>query len=66
MKQNVKDAKENVTNRIKYITDEIKRQEDTLKDIEKKQETHREAIRTIQQRMQQQAPGGEGQMASKA
>lgn len=52
MKQPLKDAKETVENRIKYLNEEIKRQDSLVKDIEKKQQQQREQIREIQQKMQ--------------
>jgi prefoldin beta subunit len=66
MQQNLKEAKENVNNRIKYITDEIKRQEETIKDIEKKMELHREAINGInrEKALRQKSGGSSVQSAS--
>ena len=52
MKQPLKEAKDTVENRIKYLNEEIKRQDGLVKDIEKKQEQQREQIRQIQQKMQ--------------
>lgn len=53
VKQDLVEAKQTVTKRIEYITNEIKRQEASLKDIEKKQETQRESIGKLQQQVQQ-------------
>ena len=52
MKQPLKEAKDTVENRIKYLKEEIKRQEGLVKELEKKQEQQREQIRSIQQKMQ--------------
>jgi len=53
VKQDLVEAKQTVTKRLEYITNEIKRQEALLKDIEKKQETQRESITKLQQQLQQ-------------
>jgi len=53
VKQDLVEAKQTVTKRLEYITNEIKRQEASLKDIEKKQETQRETITKLQQQLQQ-------------
>ena len=38
--------------RIEYISGELKRQEDNIKDLEKKQEDHRENLTNMQTQMQ--------------
>jgi len=53
VKQDLVEAKQTVAKRIEYITNEIKRQEASLKDIEKKQETQRDTIAKLQQQVQQ-------------
>jgi len=53
VKQDLEEAKQTVAKRIEYITNEIKRQETLLKDLEKKQETQRETIQKLQQQVQQ-------------
>jgi len=53
VKQDLVEAKQTVAKRIEYITNEIKRQEALLKDIEKKQETQRDSIGKLQQQVQQ-------------
>merc|ERR1719244_1922311 len=53
-KQDLEEAKSNVGKRIEYLTSESKRQENMLKDLDKKQEKQREAISKLQQQFQQQ------------
>ncbi|CAL8077005.1 unnamed protein product [Calicophoron daubneyi] len=53
LKQDLSEAKETVNKRIAYITGELKRQDETIKDLEKKQEGCREQIAKLQQRLQQ-------------
>ncbi|XP_074655159.1 prefoldin subunit 6-like [Tubulanus polymorphus] len=53
IKQDLEEAKQNVQKRIDYINGEIKRQEGTLKDLDKKQETHRENLNKLQHQFQQ-------------
>merc|ERR1719244_337148 len=53
-KQDLEEAKSNVGKRIEYLTSESKRQENMLKDLEKKQDTQRETISKLQQQFQQQ------------
>lgn len=52
VRQDVTEAQSNVAKRIAYITGELKRQEDALKEIEKKQDTHRENLQSMQTQMQ--------------
>merc|ERR1711893_296366 len=53
VKQDPEEAKQNVSKRIEYISGEIKRQENLIKDYDKKEETCREAVAKIQQQLQQ-------------
>ena len=52
VRQDVQEAKSNVDIRIGYISGELKRHDDLLKDLEKKQEDHREKLQTMQTQMQ--------------
>lgn len=47
------EAKQNVSKRIDYITKEIKRVDDLIVSLEKKQDTHREALQKLQHQFQQ-------------
>merc|ERR1719219_333476 len=53
-KQDLQEAKSNVGKRIDYLSSESKRQENLLKDLDKKQDTQREIISKLQQTFQQQ------------
>merc|ERR550519_3065418 len=53
-KQDLEEAKSNVSKRIDYLTSESKRQDNILKDLDKKQDTQREIISKFQQTFQQQ------------
>ncbi|KAL5012635.1 hypothetical protein ScPMuIL_011186 [Solemya velum] len=53
VKQELEEAKITVQKRVDYITGEIKRHETTIKDLEKKQESHREDLAKLQQQFQQ-------------
>merc|ERR1719495_115749 len=53
-KQDLEEAKSNVGKRIEYLTSESKRQENMLKDLDKKQDAQRESISKLQQQFQQQ------------
>ncbi|CAG0888091.1 unnamed protein product [Cyprideis torosa] len=53
IRQDLEEAKNNVSKRMEYISNEIKRHEATLKSLEGKQETAREAIAKIQHQVQQ-------------
>merc|ERR1719187_192776 len=53
-KQDLQEAKSNVGKRIDYLSSESKRQENLLKDLDKKQDTQRETISKLQQQFQQQ------------
>lgn len=48
IKQELKEAKDNVQNRIKYISTEMKKQEELLKRIEKQQLEQKEVIGKLQ------------------
>merc|ERR1712241_897628 len=52
IRQENTDAKQNVNKRIDYISGELKRQDDTLADLDKKQDTLREELQAIQTQMQ--------------
>ena len=52
VRQDVQEAKSNVDKRISYITGELKRQEELLKELDTKQEGHREKLQTMQTQMQ--------------
>jgi len=53
VKQDLVEAKQTVAKRLEYITNEIKNQEASLKDIEKKEEAQRDAIGKLQSQLQQ-------------
>ncbi|EFN84290.1 prefoldin subunit 6 [Harpegnathos saltator] len=53
VKQDLEEAKQNVTKRMDYITAELKRMEDLIATLDKKMDTHREALEKIQQTFQQ-------------
>ncbi len=50
--QDTSEAKQNVDKRIGYINGELKRQEDLLAELDKKQEEEREKLQTLQNQMQ--------------
>ncbi|KAK9936761.1 hypothetical protein M0R45_013587 [Rubus argutus] len=52
VKQDLAEARANVRKRIEYITAELKRLDATLQDMEEKQNSKKEAIFKIQQRIQ--------------
>ena len=56
--QDLVEAKSNVEKRISYISGELKRKDDQLKDMDKKQDEAREKMQEIQTQLQklQQAP----------
>ena len=56
--QDLQEAKTNVEKRISYISGELKRKDDILKDLESKQEESREKMQEVQMQMQKlkQAP----------
>ena len=47
------EAKQNVSKRIDYINKELKKVDDLIASLEKKQDVHREALQKIQHQMQQ-------------
>lgn len=53
VKQELEESRQTVDKRIEYITNEIKRHEVTLKDLDKKQDSHKEVINKLQQQFQQ-------------
>ncbi|GFO49553.1 prefoldin subunit 6-like [Plakobranchus ocellatus] len=53
IKQDLKEAKQNVQKRIDYINGELKRHEKLIKDLEKTADTHRENLNKLQQQFQQ-------------
>ncbi|CAN1227359.1 Prefoldin subunit 6 [Linum grandiflorum] len=52
VKQDLAEANANVRKRIEYISAELKRHDATLQDLEEKQNSKREAVMKVQQRMQ--------------
>ncbi|MFS7905474.1 putative prefoldin beta [Helianthus anomalus] len=52
VKQDLAEANANVKKRIEYISAELKRLDSTLQDLEEKQNSKKEAIFKLQQRMQ--------------
>nr|SVE73982.1 EOG090X0MQF [Daphnia atkinsoni] len=53
VKQDLEEARQNVSKRIDYITGETKRLDKTIEDLDKKQDTQREALGKLQQQLQQ-------------
>lgn len=53
IKTELVEAKQNVSKRMDYITKEIKRVDDLIVNLEKKQDTHREALQKLQHQFQQ-------------
>ncbi|KAK7487298.1 hypothetical protein BaRGS_00021526 [Batillaria attramentaria] len=53
VKQELTEARSNVQKRIDYINGELKRYDGTIKDLEKKQESHRETLAKLQHQFQQ-------------
>ncbi len=52
VRQSADEARQNVDKRIGYISGELKRHDDLLKDLEKKQDSHRENLQSLQTQMQ--------------
>ena len=52
VRQDAAEAKQNVEKRIGYISGEIKRQEELVADMDKKQDEEREKLQTLQTQMQ--------------
>ncbi|KAJ8924828.1 hypothetical protein NQ315_000982 [Exocentrus adspersus] len=53
IKTELVEAKQNVSKRIDYITKELKRVDDLIVNLEKKQDGHREALQKLQHQFQQ-------------
>ncbi|KAJ4448937.1 prefoldin subunit 6 [Periplaneta americana] len=53
VKQDLEEAKQNVAKRMDYIRNELKRTDDMIASLDKKQDVHREAINKLQQQFQQ-------------
>lgn len=53
IKTELLEAKQNVSKRMDYINKELKRVDDVIKSVERKQDSHREAIQKLQQQFQQ-------------
>ncbi|KAK4873390.1 hypothetical protein RN001_015419 [Aquatica leii] len=49
IKMEIIEAKQNVAKRIDYINNEVKRFDDMILNLEKKQDSHREALQKLQQ-----------------
>ncbi|XP_043268215.1 prefoldin subunit 6 [Venturia canescens] len=49
IKQDLIEAKQNVAKRMEYISNELKRTEELIAELDKKQETHRENLDKLQQ-----------------
>ncbi len=52
VRQTADEARQNVDKRIGYISGELKRHDELIKELEKKQEGHRENLQTLQAQMQ--------------
>lgn len=50
---NLVESKQNVTKRMEYITKELKRVDDLIAQLDKKQDSHRETLQKLQQQFQQ-------------
>lgn len=53
VKQDLEESRQNVVKRMDYIKGELKRCNDTLETLEKKQDQHREKFQKFQQQFQQ-------------
>ncbi|XP_067012490.1 prefoldin subunit 6 [Anabrus simplex] len=53
IKQDLEEAKQNVAKRMDYIRNELKRMDEMIVQLDKKQETHRETLNKLQQQFQQ-------------
>lgn len=51
VKQDLEDSRQNVVKRMDYIKKELKRCNDNIEDLEKKQDKHRENIQKFQQQV---------------
>lgn len=54
VKQDLEESRQNVGKRMDYIKKELKRCNDQIEELEKKQDKHRENIQKLQQKLQQQ------------
>lgn len=52
IKQDLEESRQNVVKRMDYIKKELKRCNDNIEDLEKKQDKHRENIQKHQQQLQ--------------
>ncbi|XP_047343316.1 prefoldin subunit 6 isoform X2 [Vespa velutina] len=53
IKQHLEEAKQNVAKRMDYISSELKRTEELITTLDKKQDVHRETLEKLQQMFQQ-------------
>ncbi|XP_044731977.1 prefoldin subunit 6 [Chrysoperla carnea] len=53
VKMDLIESKQNVTKRMEYISKELKRTEDIIESLDKKQDQHRETLQKLQQQFQQ-------------
>ncbi|XP_066154907.1 prefoldin subunit 6 [Euwallacea fornicatus] len=53
IKTELVEAKQNVSKRIDYISKEVKKVDDLIASLEKKQDVHREALQKLQHQLQQ-------------
>jgi prefoldin beta subunit len=53
IKQELPEAKQNVQKRIDYISGELKRHENVIKELDKKADAHRETLSKLQHQFQQ-------------
>lgn len=51
MKQDLEEAKSTVSKRIEYIAAEVKRQESSISELQKQQETHKSKLETLQSQL---------------
>lgn len=52
VKQDLEESRQNVGKRMDYIKKELKRVNERIEDLEKKQDKHRETIQKLQQKLQ--------------
>lgn len=65
VKQDLEESRQNVGKRMDYIKKELKRCNDQIEDVEKKQDKNRENIQKLQQKRQQQFQSTAGPAALK-
>lgn len=53
IKTELVEAKQNVNKRIDFISKELKKVDEVIASLEKKQDTHREALQKLQHQLQQ-------------